>query len=80
MREYPDTKLIILDTLQKVREASKDYSYSSDYELMNKLKRFADIHGVCVLAVHHTRSRARKTALRPSPAPRDFSAVLMARC
>ena len=58
MREYPDTKLIILDTLQKVREASKDYSYSSDYELMNKLKQFADIHGVCVLAVHHTRKQS----------------------
>lgn len=42
VREHPDTKLIVLETLQKVREASKDYSYGSDYELMNRLKCFAD--------------------------------------
>ena len=42
VREHPDTKLIVLETLQKVREASKDYSYGSDYELMNCLKCFAD--------------------------------------
>ena len=57
VREHPETKLIVLDTLQKVREATKDYSYGSDYELINRLKFFADSHGVCVLAVHHTRKQ-----------------------
>ena len=58
VREHPDTKLIMLDTLQKVREASRDYSYGSDYELVTRLKSFADKHKLCVLAVHHTRKQA----------------------
>lgn len=58
VREHSDTKLIIVDTLQKVREAVSDsYSYSSDYEVIGKLKQFADRHGVCVLIVHHTRKQ-----------------------
>lgn len=58
VREHADTKLIIVDTLQKVREAVSDsYSYSSDYEVIGKLKQFADRYGVCVLIVHHTRKQ-----------------------
>lgn len=58
VREHRDTKLIIVDTLQKVREAVSDsYSYSSDYEVIGKLKQFADRYGVCVLIVHHTRKQ-----------------------
>ncbi|EGJ47377.1 hypothetical protein HMPREF0866_00317 [Ruminococcaceae bacterium D16] len=58
VREYSDTKLIVVDTLQKVREAVSDsYSYSSDYEVIGKLKQFADRYGVCVLIVHHTRKQ-----------------------
>lgn len=38
IREHSDTKLIIVDTLQKVREVVNDsYSYSSDYEVIGKL-------------------------------------------
>lgn len=58
VREHSDTKLIIVDTLQKVREAVSDsYSYSSDYEVISKLKQFADRYGVCILIVHHTRKQ-----------------------
>ena len=32
-------------------------SYSSDYDVIGKLKQFADKHGVCVLIVHHTRKQ-----------------------
>lgn len=66
VREHPDTKLIVLDTLQKVREASRDYSCGSDYELVTRLKSFADKHKLCVLAVHHTRKQAAATASRYS--------------
>ena len=31
--------------------------YSSDYEVIGKLKQFADRHGVCILIVHHTRKQ-----------------------
>ena len=58
VRERSDTKLIIVDTLQKVREVVNDsYSYSSDYEVIGKLKQFADRYSVCVLIVHHTRKQ-----------------------
>ena len=58
VREHPDTKLIIIDTLQKIREAGGDkYSYANDYEVVGKLKRLADDCGVCLLLVHHTRKQ-----------------------
>lgn len=53
-----DTKLIIIDTLQKIREISGDkYSYANDYDIVTKLKRFNDNHNVCLLLVHHTRKQ-----------------------
>lgn len=58
VREYPDTKLIIIDTLQKVREIGGDkFSYASDYEIITRLKRFADSYRICLLLVHHTRKQ-----------------------
>lgn len=58
VQEHPDTQLIIIDTLQKVRESGGDtYSYASDYEVITKLKAFADEHGICLLLVHHTRKQ-----------------------
>ena len=58
MKEHPDTRLIIIDTLQKIREVSTDgYSYANDYEIVGKLKQFADRNGVCLLLVHHTRKQ-----------------------
>lgn len=57
-REHPDTKLIIIDTLQKIREVGGDkYSYAGDYEIVTHLKQFADQHNICVLLVHHTRKQ-----------------------
>lgn len=58
VREHPDTRLIIIDTLQKIREAGGEkYSYASDYEVITGLKQFADESGVCLLLVHHTRKQ-----------------------
>lgn len=58
LHEHPDTRLIIIDTLQKVREVGGvSYSYASDYEIVGKLKTFADKHGICLLLVHHTRKQ-----------------------
>lgn len=56
IKEQPDTKLIIIDTLQKIREVGGDkYSYASDYEIITKLKSFADKYNIGILVVHHTR-------------------------
>lgn len=49
------TRLIIIDTLQKIREVQNDYSYSRDYDVISAIKSFADSYGVCVLLIHHTR-------------------------
>ena len=58
MREHPDTKLIIIDTMQKIRElGGESYSYASDYEIIGRLKQFADKYCICVLTVHHTRKQ-----------------------
>lgn len=58
IRDHPDTRLIIIDTLQKIRESGgESYSYASDYEIVGKLKAFADKHSICVLIVHHTRKQ-----------------------
>ena len=56
LKAHTDARLIIIDTLQKVREVGGDrYSYSSDYENVTKLKSFSDKYGICLLVVHHTR-------------------------
>ena len=58
VQEHPDTNLIIIDTMQKIREVGGEaYSYASDYEIIGRIKQFADQHGICVLTVHHTRKQ-----------------------
>ncbi|MBE6465281.1 MAG: AAA family ATPase [Coriobacteriaceae bacterium] len=52
---FPATKLVIIDTLQVVREASTDYSYSADYSDLRLFKKLAEEADVCVLLVHHLR-------------------------
>ena len=58
MREHPDTGLIIIDTLKRVREeGGADYSYASDYDVVARLKALADSYKVTLLIVHHTRKQ-----------------------
>ena len=58
INEHHDTKLLIIDTMQKIREVGGEaYSYASDYEIIGRLKQFADKHCICVLIVHHTRKQ-----------------------
>ena len=56
MQNHEQVKLIIIDTLQKIRETGGDrYSYASDYNIVAFLKEFCDKHDVCMVLVHHTR-------------------------
>ena len=58
LREHPNTSLIIIDTLQKVREVGGDnYSYANDYQIITRLKSFSDAYGICLMVVHHTRKQ-----------------------
>lgn len=56
MKQHPETGLIIVDTLQKVRDVggSKDV-YGRDYQDIGVLKRFADAHNIALLLIHHLR-------------------------
>ena len=56
--KHPDTGLIIIDTLKRVREAGgADYSYGSDYDVVARLKSLADSYRITMLIVHHTRKQ-----------------------
>ena len=56
IEEHPDTRLVIIDTLKKIRKSNDDkYSYANDYDVINQLKAFSDEHKICLLLVHHTR-------------------------
>ena len=58
LNEHPKTSVVIIDTLQKVREAEGDtYSYARDYDIIAGLKAFADRTGICLILVHHTRKQ-----------------------
>lgn len=60
IKSYPNIKLIIVDTLQKVRgKVIKNESmYRGDYREMGRLKEFADKNKICLLFVHHLRKLA----------------------
>lgn len=63
LKDRPDTRLVIIDTLQKVRDAiGEAYSYSGDYDAIGQLKGFAASRGICLLLVHHTRKQAADDA------------------
>ena len=57
LKEFPDSRLIVIDTLQKVRTASKDNAYASDYGDISLIKDFADRHSLAVVVVHHIRKQ-----------------------
>ncbi|MBR6695974.1 MAG: AAA family ATPase [Oscillospiraceae bacterium] len=56
LTEKPKTKVIIIDTLQKIRDSS-ECSYANDYQVISRLKQFADNHEVSIVIVHHTRKQ-----------------------
>lgn len=58
LNEHPETSVVIIDTLQKVRETDGDtYSYARDYDIIAGLNAFADRTGICLILVHHTRKQ-----------------------
>lgn len=53
--EHPDTVLIIIDTLQMIRNAGYDNTYANDYRDLSVLKKLADARGIAILLIHHLR-------------------------
>ena len=58
LHNHPQAKLVIVDTLIKVREInSRGSAYADDYATMTAFKRIADRYGITMLIVHHTRKQ-----------------------
>ena len=59
LNKNPNIKLIIIDTLQKVRGSQEkgETWYKCDYREVGILKKFADINKVCILAISHLRKQ-----------------------
>ena len=59
LKEYPKTKLVIIDTLQKVRDSNggtgKTGMYGNDYDDISSIKRIADEYSIAIILVHHLR-------------------------
>ena len=54
VENHTDTRLVIIDTLQKIRK-NADMSYGNDYSELASIKTLADSLDICILVIHHTR-------------------------
>lgn len=58
LSQHPETGLVVIDTLQKVRTADPNNgAYASDYQDMSALKSLADRRDIGLLLVHHLRKQ-----------------------
>ncbi len=59
LSDFPNTKLVIIDTFQKVRDSKntggKSGMYAGDYDDVSALKNISDKYGIAVVVVHHVR-------------------------
>lgn len=56
LTSHPDTALIVIDTLQRIRGGVNDANpYASDYRDLGILKELADKHRIAILLIHHLR-------------------------
>ena len=56
LAERPGTRLVVIDTLQRVRPVFVDSNaYANDYRDIGRLKALADKHGIAILLIHHLR-------------------------
>ena len=64
LADYPTTRLVIVDTFQKVRDSrsvsGKSGMYASDYDDSAAMKSIADRFDIALILVHHTRKQEDK--------------------
>lgn len=62
---HPDTRLVIVDTLKRVRPRQQRGAsvYSEDYDAVAPLADLARRKGICILIVHHTRKLIAEDAM-----------------
>lgn len=65
LSDFPQTKLVIIDTFQKVRDSKstggKSGMYAGDYDDVSALKNISDKYGIAVVVVHHVRKMKDKS-------------------
>ena len=58
LQKHPDAKLVIVDTMIKVRDTGGyGNAYAEDYSTMNCFKRLTTRFSIVLLLVHHTRKQ-----------------------
>jgi len=56
LADYPDTRLIVIDTLERIRDTEFDKNiYACDYRDMTALREITNRHRLTLLLIHHTR-------------------------
>lgn len=57
LRQHPDARLVVIDTLKRVRQQERAHSrlYDTDYDALAPLCDLARKYSVTILVVHHTR-------------------------
>ena len=53
----PNTKLVVIDTFQKIRTISNDNAYANDYRDISFLKSIADKLKIAIVLIHHLRKQ-----------------------
>jgi hypothetical protein len=65
LTEHPDTKLVVIDTLEWVRPVRKtDDIYSEDVKALRLFKDLADKHGLCLIVLHHSNKGQNDDVIR----------------
>lgn len=65
MEQYPNTQLILVDTLQYVRgKVSEKYSYETEYKMMLEFRKITQSFPVSLVLVTHTRETDAQSAQR----------------
>jgi hypothetical protein len=60
--QKPAVKLIIIDTLNRIRGTKRRGTspYEKDYNEISMLKKYADLHKIAILVIHHLRKSEAK--------------------
>ena len=76
LRVHHDARLIIIDTLAKVRGRARSGSlYGEDYAALEGVQTLAHQYGVAILVIHHTGKESREDALDEVNATQGLAGV-----
>jgi hypothetical protein len=76
LRLHPDARLVIIDTLAKVRRLARGGSfYAEDYAALEDVQKLAHRYGVSILVIHHTGKESREDPLDEVNATQGLAGV-----